>query len=167
MFCFNGENENEKVVTYHAPYGWMNCAWITAGLIMLLHLMSRIRLIPENGWLIRLINLIIVLSRRVINISSGIFHILSVQRSNGSKIMCFLTQMKTLTALWTTGTVTIEVKPVTASPLHTTVHHSPMPPYTSIPSATSTATTQVRLINAPVTARMWSITIRGPSGARA
>lgn len=91
--------------------------------------------------------------------------LLSVQRSNASKIMGFLTlQMKTPTALWTTGTATIEVKPVTASPLHTTVHHSPMPPYTSIPSATSTATPQVCLINAPATAKMWSITIRGPSG---
>lgn len=76
----------------------------------------------------------------------------------------FHVQMKTKTALWTTGTATIAVKPVTASPLHTTARPSQTPPSTSIPSATSTAAPEAYLTHALATARTWTTTIRGLSG---
>lgn len=76
---------------------------------------------------------------------------------------CVSLQMKTQTALWTTGTATIAVKPAIASRLLTTAHHSPMLRYTSIPSATSTAAPETS-IHTLATAKTRSIPDRELSG---
>lgn len=67
---------------------------------------------------------------------------------------------------WMTGTVTIAVKPVTASLLPTTARLSPMPQSTNIPSPTSTAAPEASLTRAQATAKTLTTHNRGLSGMR-